>query len=188
MARIAVVFGTTDGQTAKIARFVAEILRREGHELRTLDTRDPLPAEPLEGIDAVVLAGSIRMGRFQRALVEFARTRRDSLRRVPTVFLAVSLSASHGTPGARREVRKQLDRFAAETGFVANAVLPVAGSLRYTQYGFFTRLLILLISKIAGGDTDTSRDYEYTDWLALTAFVRMFSTRLRGTPALRAAS
>jgi hypothetical protein len=36
----------------------------------------------------------------------------------------------------------------------------------------------LLLSRIAGGDTDTSRDYEYTDWKALTDFARRFSASL----------
>jgi menaquinone-dependent protoporphyrinogen oxidase len=29
---------------------------------------------------------------------------------------------------------------------------------------------MLIISKMAGGSTDTSRDHEYTDWKALTRF------------------
>jgi len=35
-----------------------------------------------------------------------------------------------------------------------------------------------LISRLAGGDTDISRDYEYTDWKALTHFARRFSASL----------
>jgi menaquinone-dependent protoporphyrinogen oxidase len=30
----------------------------------------------------------------------------------------------------------------------------------------------------AGGDTDTSRDHEYTDWEAVSAFADRFSARL----------
>jgi menaquinone-dependent protoporphyrinogen oxidase len=42
-------------------------------------------------------------------------------------------------------------------------VHPVAGALLYRQYGFLTRFVLRMISKQKGGDTDTSRDYEYTD-------------------------
>jgi hypothetical protein len=50
--------------------------------------------------------------------------------------------------------------------------------LLYTRYGFFVRLVMRLISKMAGGDTDTSRDYEYTDWNAVAEFARRFSSAL----------
>ena len=39
MSRIAIVYGTTDGQTAKIARFIADILRTEHQTVDLLDAR-----------------------------------------------------------------------------------------------------------------------------------------------------
>jgi len=33
------------------------------------------------------------------------------------------------------------------------------------------------IARKAGGDTDTSRDYEYTDWAALRGFAEDFGRR-----------
>ena len=179
MAHIAIVFGTTDGQTARIARHVVDVLRNEQHLVDLLDTRAPLSSSPLEGIDAVVIAASIRMGKFQRPLVAFVREHRDALAKIPTAFLPVSLSAARETPPARREVQKTIARFVKETGFVPGRIQPVAGALVYTRYGFFTKLAILFISKISGGDTDTSRDYEYTDWSALSDFARNFSVKLR---------
>jgi len=179
MARIAVVFGTTDGQTAKIARHVVDVLRSEQHVVELLDTRVPLSSAPLEGIDAVVIAASIRMGKFQRPLVAFVREHRDLLAKIPTAFLAVSLSAARDTPPARREVQKTISRFVEETGFAPGSIQPVAGALVYTRYGLFTKLAILFISKISGGDTDASRDYEYTDWSALSGFARSFAVKLR---------
>lgn len=37
-------------------------------------------------------------------------------------------------------------------------------ALLYTKYDFFKRFLMRIISKRSGGDTDTSRDFIYTDW------------------------
>jgi len=183
MARIAVIFGTTDGQTAKIARHVVEVLRSEQHVVDLLDTRAPLPSAPLEGIDAAVIAGSVRMGKFQRPLVAFVHEHRDELRKIPTAFLPVSLSAARDTPAARREVRKTIVRFIDETRFGPRSIQPLAGALVYSRYGFFTKLAILFISKISGGDTDTSRDYEYTDWGTLSDFTRRFAVKVRDAPA-----
>ena len=94
---------------------------------------------------------------------------------MPAAFLSVSLSAARRDEPARREVRKAIARFVEQTDWTPGSVLPVAGALRYTRYGFFTRLLMLFISKMVGGDTDTSRDYEYTDWNALTEFAQRFA-------------
>ena len=182
MARIVVVFGTTDGQTAKIARHVAEVLRSEQHTVDLFDTRAQISSRPFAGVDGAVLAGSVRMGKFQSHFVAFAREHRKILSRLPTAFLAVSLSAARDSAPARDEVTKTIARFVRQTGFEPGTVLSVAGALLYTKYGFFTRHAMRLISKRAGGDTDTSRDYEYTSWSAVSDFARRFACRLRESP------
>src|SRR5215813_2267069 len=147
MARVVVVFGTTDGQTARIARQVTDVLRSEQHSVDLYDTRAAVPSCPIEGVDAAVVAGSVRMGKFQRALVAFTREHREALAGIPTAFLAVSLSAARDNAPAQREVRKTVARFIQETGFTPGIVLPVAGALLYTRYGFFIRLVMRFISK-----------------------------------------
>jgi len=61
-------------------------------------------------------------------------------------------------------------------------VTQVAGALKYTQYDFFTRLLMKRIAKKEGRTTDTSRDYEYTDWNAVRQFVKEFVVRVNIHP------
>src|SRR3954464_9946245 len=183
MARILVVFGTTDGHTARIARRLADVLREEGHAVDLIDSRAPPPLAPFRGVDAAIVAGSLRMGRFQRKLVRFVREHRDELAGIPNAFVAVSLSAARASEAARREVRKTIDGFVAETGFTPASTQLVAGALLYTKYGWFTRRIMRFISRKVGGDTDTSRDYVYTDWTALSEFARRFAERLReGSP------
>src|SRR3954469_22354999 len=183
MSRIAVIFGTTDGQTAKIARYFTDILRSEGHLVSVYDTRAALPAGVLRGEEAAVIAGSVRMGKFQKPLIEFVRANRDELKKIPTIFLPVSLSASRPTAAAKREVKKTIVQFIDQTGFGPGAIHPNAGALVYSRYGFFTKIAMILISKMAGGDTDTSRDYEYTDWNDVSEVARRFAARIRGAPA-----
>src|ERR1700733_13614933 len=114
MARIAVVFGTTDGQCAKIARRISEDLRNEGHAVDLLDTRAGLPLTALAGVDAAVIAGSARMGRFQMLLTYFVQVHLPTLLTMPTAFVPVSLAASSESPLAAREVKKAVARFARE--------------------------------------------------------------------------
>lgn len=70
--------------------------------------------------------------------------------------------------------RECLDEFLKQTGLSPNKSDIFAGALLYRRYGFFKRLLMKWIVSRKGGDTDTSRDYEYTDWDQVTEFTQQF--------------
>ena len=182
MSRIVVLYATTDGQTGRIARHVAAALSTEGVEAQVVDAAAPAPGFSLDGADAAVVAGSIRMGRHQRALTRLVRSRAAELARIPGAFLSVSLSAARATEPARRDVRKCIARFIEETGWTPDTILPVAGALLYSRYGFFLKRVMRFISRANGGDTDWSRDYEYTDWGRLTSFAQDFARAVQKRP------
>jgi menaquinone-dependent protoporphyrinogen oxidase len=59
--------------------------------------------------------------------------------------------------------------------------MPVAGALPYTRYNFLVRFLMKRIARKAGGPTDTSRDYDFTDWAALDRFAAAFADTAVGS-------
>jgi menaquinone-dependent protoporphyrinogen oxidase len=61
-------------------------------------------------------------------------------------------------------------------------------ALRYTRYNSLVRLVMRQISKKEGGDTDTSRDYEYTDWGAVDRFAVEFLSEVEGNRPVEAPS
>jgi menaquinone-dependent protoporphyrinogen oxidase len=71
-----------------------------------------------------------------------------------------------------------VDEFLARTGWKPGESTSFAGALRYRKYNPVIRLLMRLIVGMAGGETDTSRDYEYTDWQAVERFAVRFASRL----------
>ena len=46
-----------------------------------------------------------------------------------------------------------------------------AGALRYPKYRWIDKVMIRLIMKMTGGETDTSKDIEYTNWKKVSLFV-----------------
>ena len=102
------------------------------------------------------------------------------LNRMPTAFLSVCLGILEQRPEVQREVVEIMRRFERQTGWRPTTDRPVAGALLYRQYGFLKRWVMRRIVAQAGGDTDTSRNYEYTDWQALRAFVQEFARRRLG--------
>jgi menaquinone-dependent protoporphyrinogen oxidase len=187
MSRVLIVYGTSDGQTARICTRVEAALRAQGHEPSVYRVEQTPPDLPFGDFDGAIVAGSIHMGKHQRALVEWTRKAAPQLQRMPNAMISVSLSAGRDKPAARREVAKCFGRFIAETGFTPRRLQPLRGALYYTRYGLVTKLAMLLISKMMGGDTDTSRDYEYTDWAQVEAFAREFGAQLVKIPVKNAA-
>ena len=180
MPRILVVYATTDGHTAKVAGALAETLQKNGDTVDVYVASQPAPAP--DAYDAVVVAASVHAGGYQRSVRRWVRTHAEALAAKPSAFVSVCLGVLQHEPAVQRDLQRILDDFAASTGWRPAIVKLVAGALPYTKYGWLRRLAMKRIVAKAGGDTDTSRDYEYTDWNDLRRFAGDFG---RGLPALR---
>ncbi len=160
-----IAYATTDGQTRKIARFVADRLAK-GHSVELLNVED---AEGLDlaRFDAAILAGSLHVGGYQKSLVRFASGAHAALATLPTLFLAVSLSAAGTDPEDWAGLRKCLAAFETETGWTPGRVEHVAGAFRFTEYDFFRAWAMRRIADQKGEVVEPGTDKEYTDWDAL---------------------
>lgn len=164
--KLLVVYATTDGQTRKIARHVADSLADAGHAVELLDAADAAELR-LARFDRAILAGSLHAGGYQKTLARFARDEAAALNAMPTLFLAVSLSAAGNDPDDWAGLRKCLDAFLAETGWTPGQVAHVAGAFRFTEYDFFRAWAMKRIAAQKDQTVDPTRDKEYTDWPAL---------------------
>jgi menaquinone-dependent protoporphyrinogen oxidase len=176
--QIFLTYGTTEGQTAKIADFIADILRDHGHDVTMVDVKDTTDTIP-DGSDAVIVGASIHMGKHDKHIVDFVAKNRDALVRMPSAFFSVSLAAH----GDTTEAEGYVEQFEQETGWQPDKVALFGGALLYTQYGFIKRHMM---KKIAGDKpghlgTDLSRDYVYTEWDGVKRFVEHFATDLESS-------
>jgi menaquinone-dependent protoporphyrinogen oxidase len=180
MPRILIVFGTTDGHTAKIASALGDEMRTRGVDVVV---REPYRLEPApDTFDAVVVAASVHGGRYQSGVTAWVQGHVAALNRRPSAFVSVSLGILQHEPEVQAELRSILDRFLQGTGWNPTRTFGVAGALLYTQYWWLKRWMMRRIAAKAGGDTDTTRDYIYTDWPALRAFAGEFVTLADSAP------
>ena len=170
MTNILVVYGTTDGHTRKIAQVLAENLRAQFCSVDIVDSAGMLRRLSPEGYDGVIVAASVHIGDYQRALGSWVRTHAQTLNLLPTAFLSVCLAVMEKGTKPRQEILQIMRRFLDRCGWQPTITKMVAGALPYTRYGWIKRMMMRRIVAKAGGDTDTSRDYEYTDWNDLRAF------------------
>jgi menaquinone-dependent protoporphyrinogen oxidase len=107
--------------------------------------------------------------------------RRAALADHPSAFFSVSLTAADDTDEAREATQRCIDDFLAETGWTPARSVAIAGALQYREYSVFTRTLVRLMMRRGGHPTDTSHDYDYTDWDAVERFGREFATLVAQT-------
>jgi menaquinone-dependent protoporphyrinogen oxidase len=176
MARILVTYGTTEGHTAKIAAALQLRLRRDGHTVDVVDTAQGNPE--LQTYDAVIVAASVHGGRYQAGVVNWVMRHVGALNSKPTAFVSVCLGVLQHDAKVQRELKAIVDAFLQSTKWRPLETRMVAGALKYTHYNFLVRWLMKRIVRKAGGDTDTSRDYEYTDWADLDQFADSFAERI----------
>jgi menaquinone-dependent protoporphyrinogen oxidase len=170
MANVLIAYATREGQTEKIARRVAQTLAAQGHAGELFDADQRALLLELERFQAAIVCAPIHAGGYPRSIVRFAREHKDFLERVPSAFFSVGLAVASRTSDGRAQTRPVVEKFIKQTGWRPKRVELVAGALVYSKYNFLIRYIMRRISKKEGGDTDTSRDYEYTDWNAVDRF------------------
>lgn len=176
--RILIVYGTEYGQTAKIAKQIGDRLSERGCLIDERYGKHLTLDWPLIHYDGVMVGASIYMNRHQRYMVEFARAYAPYLAEMPTAFFSVSLSAAAPSDDGRSQAHAALERFVERTGWRPSMMMPFAGALAYSKYGPLETRIMQGIAALVGGDTDTSRDYEYTDWEEVRAFAEAYFEHL----------
>lgn len=185
--RILIVYGSTHGQTSKIAHRIGDLLVAVGREVTLLDAAElPRTFEP-RGFDGIIVGSSITYRRHQPAVLRFVRAHRHLLSAKPSAFFSVSGAAAGSTETERDKARRCVNRFLRETGWRPAFTATFGGAMAYTRYNPLLRWITSRMSAKAGGPTDTSRDHEFTDWTQVRDFAGDFATLLPHLDRPRAA-
>jgi menaquinone-dependent protoporphyrinogen oxidase len=180
-ARFLIVYGSTDGHTAKVAAAMASTLLSRGVSVSVQNSAAPRTSDPAD-YSAVIVAASVHAGTYQRSVQRWVQTHLVALSQRPSAFVSVCLAVLNRTPKVERDLGANLQRFFDETGWKPLEAKIVAGALLYTKYPWWKRRMMRRVVAKAHGDVDISRDYVYTDWDDLDEFVVRFSAAV---PVLR---
>lgn len=180
--RILILYGTSEGQTRKVAGFLAGRFSSAGHEVTLSDaTSRSGPPDPAD-FDAVLVAARVHAGRFQRQIVGFARRHGATLDTRPNALLSVSMSAAALGPGDAARAQGYVAAFIRQTGWTPQRTVHVAGARRYLRHGLIGRWILGLVDRHR---FDTQQDHEWTDWPALERFGSEFLNAAAGTTPSR---
>jgi menaquinone-dependent protoporphyrinogen oxidase len=181
--RILIIFGSSYGQTAKIATRIHDALAKRGHAVTLVNASEQGLTTTLSSFDAVVVGSSIIARGHQKSVERFLRAQRALLASVPTAFFSVSASAASKDAGGRVAADRVRDEFLKHVGWQPQLRASIAGAINYTRYNPLLRWYMKRASAKGGGSTDTSRDHEYTDWNQVERFAKDFALLVEGTSA-----
>jgi len=177
MPRILLLYATAEGQTKLIAERIAHVLREKGHTVEMLPAEATQPDWNPAAYDGVMIGASIHYGNHPADLRKLVRRHRDALSAKPCAFFSVSLSAGGPRPKPAA-AQRYIDKFIRKTGWQPQMTVSFAGALKYSFYGPIKRRVMIVFVGLGGGNTDTSQDYEYTDWDAVQRFADAYAQRL----------
>ena len=178
MVSVLVLYSTGEGQTAKIARRMAEVFGERGHDATAVNIEERPSEVAIDDADAVLVGASIHRGKHQPAAVNYIREHRAALAPKPTAFFQVSLASA--TEEGAIKAAEYIEAFLSETGWHPDRIGLFGGALRYSQYGFLTRLVVKQIVKRNYPEVATYHDVELTEWDEVDAFAADFAAFVEG--------
>jgi menaquinone-dependent protoporphyrinogen oxidase len=174
MSKILVVYGSTYGQAERVARRMAGILQDAGHTVET-HRGDQIPdALALGDYDGFLVAASVLMGHHQTYIRDWVRRFAPLLNQAPSAFVSVC-GAANSDP---LQARAYVDGLLRETGWRPTVTRSFTGAVAYTRYGWWIRWYLKRMSRRKGLPTDTSRDWDFTEWDAVEQFAEELAATL----------
>jgi menaquinone-dependent protoporphyrinogen oxidase len=174
MAKILIIYSTTDGQTRKICQRLQQVIGQQGHHITVVSIKDEPHFDPTP-FDKIVIGASIRYGKHSPLIVNFIEKNRLLLESRPNAFFSVNVVARKPEK-SKPESNPYLQKFLKRISWTPRQLAVFAGKIDYPSYRFFDRFMIRLIMWMTKGPTDPTSVIEYTDWKQVEAFGQLVST------------
>ncbi len=171
MAKILILYSTTDGHTIEICKRIRETLQERGDDVELRDRKDN-PSLEAGSFDKIVIGASIRYGKHQPLVNDFIAKNQAILEAHPNALFSVNVVArkpEKNTP----ETNPYLQKFLRKIDWQPQNLGVFAGKIDYPSLGFFDKQMIRLIMWITKGPTDPTLTVEFTDWDKVEEFGKM---------------
>jgi len=170
MAKIIIIYSTTDGHTLEICRHLQRVIEKQNNQVILTPIDDDTQIE-LKPFDKIVIGASIRYGKHRPKVYEFIKSNLQILESRPCAFFSVSVVArkpDKNTP----QTNPYLLKFLKRSPWKPTRLAVFAGKIHYQIYNFWDRSIIRLIMWITNGPTDPETNIVFTDWRQVDVFGR----------------
>ncbi|PID51272.1 MAG: menaquinone-dependent protoporphyrinogen IX dehydrogenase [Pasteurellales bacterium] len=167
-----ILYVTADGQTKRIAENIAENIQGEISIFSLQEHK--ISAQQLNNADQIIIGASIRYGHFKPIVAKFIAQHYEILNQKKSAFFSVNIVARK--PGKNTaQTNAYTKKFLQKIKWKPTIAEVFAGRLMYPKYRWYDRLAIQFIMRLTGGETDTTKEFEYTNWKQVKAFAEKFN-------------
>src|SRR5208282_6795746 len=92
MAKILIVHGSVDGQTAKIATRIAEVIKGQKFEVEVIDAKHLPHGFTVKEYHGILIGSPLRNRRYCAPIQHFIEEQEPDLRSLPSGFFSVSIA------------------------------------------------------------------------------------------------
>ena len=168
MAKILVIYSSTDGHTKKICLRLQQIVEDQNHQVTLVSVKD-VNSIDLNSFDKIVIGASIRYGKHSRKIYEFIKQNQQVLDSKSNAFFSVNVVARKPEKN-RPETNPYLQKFLKQISWKPKELAVFAGKIEYQKYKFWDRFMIRLIMWMTQGPTDPKTNIEFTNWSHVESF------------------
>ena len=162
MAKIIIIYSTTDGHTVEICKYLRTVIEKHNHQVVLISIDNEAEVD-LASFDKIVIGASIRYGKHKPEVYGFIKKHIRILTNKPGAFFSVSVVARKPDKN-RPETNPYLLKFLKKSSWKPTRLAVFAGKIDYQKYTFMDRLIIRLIMWITKGPTDPHTKIVYTNW------------------------
>jgi menaquinone-dependent protoporphyrinogen oxidase len=173
MAKIIIIYSTTDGHTKKICQRLQQVAEGQEHQVSVVSIDDVATID-WDSYDKIVIGASIRYGKHNQKVYDFIQTNQQLLDSKPNAFFSVNVVARKPEKN-QPDTNPYLKKFLRQIAWKPKNLAVFAGKIDYKLYTFWDRNMIRLIMWITKGPTDPSTNIEFTDWNQVDSFGNMIS-------------
>lgn len=173
MAKILLIYSTTDGHTVRICNRLRQVIELDAHQVTLASIKEMNDAE-LPAFDKIVIGASIRYGKHNPSVAEFVNRNAALLDVKPNAFFTVNIVARKPEKN-RPDTNPYMQKFLKQIAWHPKELAVFAGKLDYPRYGVIDRMMIRFIMYMTKGPTDPKAVVEFTDWRQVEAFGQRIS-------------
>ncbi len=173
MAKIIIIYSSTDGHTREICLRLQKIVEIQNHKV-TLISVNKRSTIDLNSFDKIIIGASVRYGKHSKNIYEFIKENSQILDSKANAFFSVNVVARKPEKN-KPETNPYLQKFLKQISWNPKNLAVFAGKIEYQKYGFWDRLMIRLIMWMTKGPTDPKTNIEYTNWNQVEGFGRVIS-------------
>lgn len=172
MSKALFLYSSREGQTKKIFQYIDKHLSDFECDVIDLHTVGDVD---FSAYDKILVGASIRYGHLNKKLYQFIENNLKQLESTKVAFFCVNLTARKEDQGKDTpEGSAYIKTFLKKSPWKPELIGVFAGALYYPRYNWFDKMMIKFIMSMTGGETDTTKEVEYTNWEKVALFADKF--------------